>query len=50
MSPGGVIVVDDYSSPRCPGVPKATVEYLQKTDVRFRVWDMRTEQLILVRY
>jgi O-methyltransferase len=49
MSPGGVIVVDDYSSPRCLGVSKAAVEYLQKTDVRFRVWDMRTEQLILVR-
>jgi hypothetical protein len=49
MSPGGVVVVDDYSSERCPGVPVATVEYLEKTDVRFQVWDMRTEQLVLVR-
>jgi hypothetical protein len=30
-------------------VPKAAVEYLQKTDVRFHVWDMRTEQLLLTR-
>jgi hypothetical protein len=49
LSPGGIIVVDDYSSPRCKGVPKAAVEYLQKTDVRFHVWDMRTEQLLLTR-
>jgi len=48
MSPGGVIVVDDYSSPKCDGVPKATLEYLERTD-DFQVWDMRTEQLMLVR-
>jgi hypothetical protein len=48
MSPGGVIVVDDYASPKCAGVPKAVSEYLAETD-RFQVWDMRTEQLVLVK-
>jgi hypothetical protein len=48
MSPGGVIVIDDYSAPKCDGVPKATLEYLERTD-GFQVWDMRTEQLMLVR-
>ena len=49
MSPGGVVVIDDYSSKNCPGVPKAAVEYLERTAVRFHVWDLRTEQLILIR-
>lgn len=48
MSPGGVIVVDDYSSKKCPGVPKATSEYLERTDL-FQVWDLRSEQLVLVK-
>lgn len=49
MSPGGIIVVDDYSSKRCTGVPIATLEYLKATDLQFQVWDTRTEQLLLVR-
>ena len=48
LSPGGVIVVDDYSAPKCDGVPKATLEWLERTD-GFQVWDMRTEQLMLVK-
>jgi hypothetical protein len=48
LSPGGVIVVDDYASPKCPGVPKAVLEYLQRTS-DFQVWDLRTEQLMLVK-
>ena len=48
MSPGGVIVVDDYASTKCPGVPKAVGEYLTgRAD--FQVWDLRTEQLVLVK-
>lgn len=48
MSPGGVIVVDDYASTKCPGVPKAVSEYLAgRAD--FQVWDLRTEQLVLVK-
>jgi O-methyltransferase len=48
MSAGGVIVLDDYASPKCPGVPKAAAEYLA-ADHGFQVWDVRTEQLILVK-
>jgi hypothetical protein len=50
LSPGGVIVVDDYSSRKCPGVPKATTEYLHRTELQFHVWDVRTEQLVLTRW
>ena len=48
MSPGGVIVLDDYASVKCPGVPKALSEYMDRTD-QFQVWDLRTEQLILIK-
>jgi hypothetical protein len=48
LSSGGVIVIDDYASRKCPGVPKAVVEYLDRT-TGFQVWDMRTEQLVLVK-
>lgn len=48
MVSGGAIVVDDYAAGKCPGVPKAVLEYLDGTD-RFHVWDMRTEQVMLVR-
>ena len=47
MSPGGVIVIDDYASQKCPGVPKAVAEYMARSDA-FQAWDMRTEQLMLV--
>ena len=51
LSHGGVIVIDDYTSKRCRGVPKAVAEYLKSVDARhvFQTWDMRTEQLILVK-
>lgn len=48
MVSGGVVVVDDYAAPKCPGVPKAVVEYLANSDL-FQVWDLRTEQLMLVK-
>lgn len=48
MSPGGVVVIDDYASRKCPGVPKAVSEYLDRTDT-FQTWDVRTEQLMLVK-
>jgi O-methyltransferase len=48
MSPGGVIVLDDYGSRKCPGVPKALSEYLDRND-QFQVWDMRTEQVMLIK-
>ena len=48
MCRGGVIVVDDYGAPKCAGVATAVGEYLAQTD-DFHVWDMRTDQLVLVR-
>jgi hypothetical protein len=48
MSPGGIIVVDDYSSIKCPGVPKAVSEYTNRTK-DFQIWDVRTEQLVLIK-
>jgi len=48
MPPGGVVVVDDYGSKNCPGVPKAVHEYLERSDA-YDGWDMRTEQLMLVK-
>jgi hypothetical protein len=48
MVPGGVFVLDDYASPKCPGVRAALSEFVDQTDA-FQVWDLRTEQLILVK-
>jgi hypothetical protein len=48
MSPGGIIVVDDYASLKCPGVAKAVSEYLEDS-AAYQVWDLRTEQLVLVK-
>lgn len=49
MVSGGVIVVDDFASQKCPGVPKAVAEFMARAGDPFQVWDMRTEQLILVK-
>ena len=49
MSPGGVVIVADYSAGKCPGVMKATTEYLQDAPAKFQAWDQRTESLVLVK-
>lgn len=48
LNSGGVVVLDDYASKKCPGVPKAVVEYLARTE-GFEAWDLRTEQLMLIK-
>jgi hypothetical protein len=45
---GGVVVLDDYAAGKCGGVRDAVVEFFASSDV-FQAWDMRTEQLMLVR-
>jgi hypothetical protein len=45
---GGVAIVDDYEAPKCSGVAEAAMEYLSAND-GFHVWDVRTEQLVLVK-
>ena len=49
LQPGSVVVLDDYSSEKCPGVRAALVEYLERHDDDYHVWDVRTEQLMLAR-
>lgn len=48
LSPGGIVVLDDYASTKCPGVRAALLEHLERHD-GYMVWDLRTEQLMLVK-
>lgn len=48
LAPSGVIVLDDYNAPACPGVRRAVSEVLgDRHDVG--LWHPMTEQLVLVR-
>jgi hypothetical protein len=49
MPSGGVFVLDDYASAKCPGVRAALAEFMNQTDA-FQAWDLRTEQLLLVKH
>jgi len=46
--PGAVIVVDDYGSPKCPGIEQAVDEFLA-AGPGFQRWHPHTEQAVLVR-
>lgn len=48
MAIGGMFVVDDYSSAKCPGVSQAVAEYLADKD-HLQPWQMMTEQLVLIK-
>lgn len=48
MPAGAVIVVDDYGSPKCPGIQQAVEEFLG-TEPGFQRWHPHTEQAVLVR-
>lgn len=48
LASGGVMVVDDYGVRSCPGVDKAVKEFLVNNP-DFYSWDLRTEQLILLK-
>ena len=48
LAPGGVIVLDDYDAPNCPGVRLAAEEFLSGND-RWQTWQPHTEQLLLIR-
>ena len=41
VSPGGVIIIDDYG--HCPGVKKAVDEYLLKNDLMYRCLMWKTD-------
>jgi hypothetical protein len=44
----GVVVVDDYGSPKCPGIALAVDEFLA-AEPGFQRWHPHTEQAILIR-
>jgi O-methyltransferase len=46
LAPGGVLVMDDFNAPKCPGVKKAVMEYLKKNQGS-RVGFVQPEQLVL---
>lgn len=48
LASGGVIVVDDYGAPSCPGVERAIEEYL-RGEKKFFIWCMNTKQVVLVK-
>lgn len=48
LASGGIIVMDDYGAPSCPGVMLALREFLDGFP-SFQQWDTHTEQLVLVK-
>ena len=48
LAAGGIIVLDDYAAPNCPGVIKAVHEFIASAPI-FHQWDTQTEQLVLVK-
>lgn len=48
LAPGGVIVMDDFGAPNCPGVSLAAREFLERGPA-FQQWDAHTEQLVLIK-
>lgn len=46
---GGVLVLDDYEAPKCPGIRRAAEEFLTGRS-GFQAWNPHTEQLILTRH
>jgi predicted O-methyltransferase YrrM len=47
LVPGGIVVLDDYGAPACPGIRRAAEEYLAGNG--FQAWDPMTRQLVLVK-
>lgn len=48
LAGGGIIVMDDYDAPTCPGVSQAAQEYLAHTP-SFQRWTVAAEQAVLVK-
>jgi O-methyltransferase len=46
---GGIVVLDDYGAPSCPGIQRAAREYLSDGGLAFQTWDTRSRQLVLVK-
>jgi len=48
LAPGGVLVMDDYESPTCPGVSVAVQEYIARVP-GFQTWRLQAEQMLLIK-
>lgn len=48
LASGGIIVMDDFGAPNCPGVSLAAREFLEHGPA-FQRWNTHTEQLVLVK-
>jgi hypothetical protein len=44
---GGIVVLDDYGKPTCPGIRRAAEEFLAAGG--FQAWNALTRQLVLVK-
>jgi O-methyltransferase len=49
LDAGAIVVVDDYGAEKCPGVRQAVDEFLATAGGRYGVWDVDSEQVVLVR-
>jgi hypothetical protein len=48
LARGGIIVIDDYFAPACPGVAIAVQEYLTSAPA-FQMWTPQAEQPVLIK-
>lgn len=48
MPPGGIVVVDDFGAAKTPGVRQAVEEFLRASPP-FGIWDVDSEQAVLIR-
>lgn len=49
MPVGGIILVDDYMAPKCPGIREAVEKYVGEQAGKFHVFAPQTEQILLTR-
>jgi predicted O-methyltransferase YrrM len=48
IAPGGILVVDDYEAPTCPGVAEAVARHLSR-ESGYQRWRLQPEQLVLIK-
>jgi hypothetical protein len=48
LAAGGVIVVDDFGAPKCPGIAAAVEQFLDESP-SFQFWKPDTEQAVLIK-
>jgi hypothetical protein len=48
LASGGIIVLDDYLAPSCPGIERAAEQFLEEQP-DYQTWNPGTEQLVLIK-